>query len=304
MRKLLILLTIASSCYAQNARKDDVAYQQITQTTSFGTTSYITSVPGATITVGLGNGSCAITNTPSGSTATCTPLASLCSSSSDTACLVTNPFNADSLGNYGFWAKPARYSVAITGIGVLGKVITYDMLTGGRDGGNADLPYFLSDNIAIQPTSAVTLPSLNFFDFTGTARWAVGNKDCGGSVTNDLVYCSFSSNPIGQISVFRINSATGGFFSVPGLQIFNTTTTCTTGASVGSTCTTANITLPVAEIDTNYRPICSGIGNGVTNVPVVVYATVVSNTQFTITIATLTASAASFSSYTCFVGHN
>lgn len=87
-----------------------------------------------------------------------------------------------------------------------------------------------------------------------------------------------------------------------GLQIFNTTTTCTTGASVGATCTTAAISLPIAEADTAYRVTCTG--KGLTNVPVVIATTNSSATQFTITIAALTAAAASFASYDCLIGHN
>lgn len=94
----------------------------------------------------------------------------------------------------------------------------------------------------------------------------------------------------------------GGVNNAAGLQIFNTTTTCTTGASIGATCTTAAITLPVAEADTSYRTVCTG--KGVTNVPVVVASTNSSASQFTITIAALTAAAASFASYDCQVGHN
>ena len=86
------------------------------------------------------------------------------------------------------------------------------------------------------------------------------------------------------------------------LQFFNTTTTCTTGASVGATCTTAAITLPAAEADTAYRVACTG--KGLTAVPVVIATTNSSATQFTITIAALTAAAASFTSYDCLVGHN
>jgi hypothetical protein len=86
------------------------------------------------------------------------------------------------------------------------------------------------------------------------------------------------------------------------LQVFNTTTTCTTAASVGAICTTAAITLPVAEADTSYRAVCTG--KGLTGVPVVIATTNSSATQFTITIAALTAVAASFASYDCTVGHN
>jgi hypothetical protein len=94
----------------------------------------------------------------------------------------------------------------------------------------------------------------------------------------------------------------GAVSNFNGLQIFNTTTTCTTGASVGATCTTAAITLPVAEADTSYRVVCTG--KGLTNVPVVIATTNSSASQFTITIAALTAAAASFASYDCTAGHN
>jgi hypothetical protein len=87
-----------------------------------------------------------------------------------------------------------------------------------------------------------------------------------------------------------------------GLQIFNTTTTCTTAASAGATCTTAAISLPVAEADTSYRVVCTG--KGITNVPVVIATTNSSATQFTITIAAITAAAATFTSYDCLAGHN
>lgn len=86
-----------------------------------------------------------------------------------------------------------------------------------------------------------------------------------------------------------------------GLQLFNTTTTCTTGAAVGAICTTAAITLPVAYADTNYRLACTG--QGPTNVPIVQTYTK-SNTTFTITIAALTAAAATFTSYDCSAVHN
>jgi len=94
------------------------------------------------------------------------------------------------------------------------------------------------------------------------------------------------------------NSITSG----KGLQIFNTTTTCTTGNTVGATCTTGAISLPVAETDTAYRVVCTG--KGLTNVPVVIATANSSASQFTITIAALTAAAASFASYDCIAGHN
>lgn len=84
-------------------------------------------------------------------------------------------------------------------------------------------------------------------------------------------------------------------------QVFNSSTTCSTSGVIDNTCTTASITLPVAEADTNYRIACTGIGP--TNIPVVETITK-SNTTFTITIASLTAAVATFASYDCIVGHN
>jgi hypothetical protein len=88
-----------------------------------------------------------------------------------------------------------------------------------------------------------------------------------------------------------------------GLQLFDATATCTTAASVGATCTTASIPLPVAEPDTNYRVVCTGKGGG-SGVAVIQSIINSSATQFTITIAALTAAAATFPSYDCMVGHN
>lgn len=110
-----------------------------------------------------------------------------------------------------------------------------------------------------------------------------------------LEFYNASNSPI-----FGISQT--GIVNQPGLQIFNTTTTCTTAATVGSTCTTAAITLPVADADTSYRISCTG--KGPTGVPAIVATANSSATQFTITIAALTAAAASYASYDCMAGHN
>jgi hypothetical protein len=92
-----------------------------------------------------------------------------------------------------------------------------------------------------------------------------------------------------------------GITNGTGLQLFSTSTTCTTGVSIGAVCTTSAITLPVAYADTNYRLACTGLTP--TNVPIVqTYEK--SNTTFTITIAALTAAAATFVSYDCSAAHN
>lgn len=124
----------------------------------------------------------------------------------------------------------------------------------------------------------------------------IGNSQINGTM---LVTSALTSqgNFVGQSGV-----SIGTLTNAAGLQMFNTGTSCTTAASVGSTCTTANITLPVTEPDSSYHIVC--FGRIPTNVPVVTTATSVSSTQFTITIAALTAAAATFSSYDCIVGHN
>lgn len=128
-----------------------------------------------------------------------------------------------------------------------------------------------------------------WFD-SGSLRWKLNNNNFGAQTVAVTVSDVFTSP--------TINLLTNG----TGVQIFNTTTTCTTAASVGATCTTAAISLPVAEADTSYRVVATC--KGPTAVPVVSSTANSSATQFTITIAALTAVAASCSSFDVTVGHN
>jgi hypothetical protein len=114
---------------------------------------------------------------------------------------------------------------------------------------------------------------------------------------------TYTTNPYVTQKSYLVAPSVTGLTNDTGLQVFNSTTTCTTAASVGATCTTAAITLPVAEPDNSFRIVCTGKG-GATGVPVVESITNTSATQFTITIAALTAAAASFNAYDCTVGHN
>jgi hypothetical protein len=86
-----------------------------------------------------------------------------------------------------------------------------------------------------------------------------------------------------------------------GLQLFNTTTTCATAPSMGATCKTGAIPLPVGYANTNYRVQCTGMDP--TNLPVVETVTK-SKLTFTITLVALTPAAATYSSYDCIIGHN
>jgi hypothetical protein len=112
---------------------------------------------------------------------------------------------------------------------------------------------------------------------------------------------TYTTNPyVTQKSYLAAPSVTG-LTNDTGLQIFNTTTTCTTAATINTPCTTAAITLPVGYADTNYRLQCQGLGP--TNFPQLQTVTK-SNTSFTITLNNLTAAAASYSSFDCSAEHN
>jgi hypothetical protein len=95
--------------------------------------------------------------------------------------------------------------------------------------------------------------------------------------------------------------AASGIRNDKGLQLFETTTTCSTAATIHTPCTTAEINLPVAYPDTNYRLQCQGLGP--TNFPQLQTVTK-SNATFTITVNNLTAAPASYTSFDCMAAHN
>jgi len=92
-----------------------------------------------------------------------------------------------------------------------------------------------------------------------------------------------------------------GLTNNTGIQLFSSSTTCSTSGVIDNACTTGSITLPVGYSDTNYRLSCTG--QGPTALPVVQTYTK-SNTTFTITIVALTAAVSTFSSYDCSAWHN
>lgn len=132
----------------------------------------------------------------------------------------------------------------------------------------------------------------------GTARWFMSPINGGtpnvpivGTTTTDTM----SNKTLTAPTVTGLTNGTG-------LQVFNTTTTCTTATTINTPCTTAAITLPVGYADTAYRISCVGIA-AVTGFPQLQTITK-SNTTFTITLNNLTAAAASYSSFDCVTGHN
>lgn len=107
---VVLCLLFASTAFGQGARFDSVAQKTVQ--------GFLAPIPGATITVCTAAG----TGTP------CTPVVptvpiTLCT---DSTCAVaaTNPFTADSNGNFGFWAKPGTYKVSVTAAGVTGYLLT------------------------------------------------------------------------------------------------------------------------------------------------------------------------------------
>lgn len=119
---------------------------------------------------------------------------------------------------------------------------------------------------------------------------------------NATTVCQFLFDSVANVWQGLSGASAGGSINGIGLQMFNTTTTCTTAATINTPCTTAAITLPVAYADTNYRIVCNGLPS-VTAFPQIQTITK-SNTTFTITVNNLTAAAASYASFDCVVGHN
>jgi hypothetical protein len=203
LKKLLTLLLIVSPCLAQNARKDDVAMVVVTQATSLGNVTMLQPVPGATVTIGQGDNSCTITS----GVASCSPLALICSSSSDVVCSQPNPTNADANGNYGFWLQPGRYTVALTSLTTSGRVIVYDMGVGLTDpSGAQDLPAFLylaSATANSAHTGAIRLANTDAFNW----RNSTNSGDVGLVVSGP----ASGSRPADAIIP---NGGAGGFWSI------------------------------------------------------------------------------------------
>ena len=97
------------------------------------------------------------------------------------------------------------------------------------------------------------------------------------------------------------NLSLAGITNSTGIQAFNTTQSCTTGAIAGATCTTPPIPLPVGYSDTNYRLACTGLSP--INAPAI-QTVGKSNNTFTITIVAITKAAATYGSYDCTALHN
>ena len=151
---------------------------------------------------------------------------------------------------------------------------------------------------------------------TGSGNFQIKNSGCtanllvltdGGQlqipVTTGTAPLSISSTtPVANLTVQNCSSCTVlSITNSTGIQLFSTSTTCSTSGVIDNACTTGAITLPVAYADTNYRLSCTG--QGPTALPIVQTYTK-SNTTFTITIVALTAAVSTFTSYDCMAQHN
>jgi hypothetical protein len=96
---LLVVGAFAPQARAQGARKDDVVLNSAGQ-------------PLGGVNVAVCNATATIGN----STTPCSPLANVYTDATLTT-TAPNPFVADGLGNYGFWAPPGTYQVQIYGLG-------------------------------------------------------------------------------------------------------------------------------------------------------------------------------------------
>lgn len=228
-------------------------------------------------------------------------------------------------GNLGFWALPGLYQYCVTSTNgfsgcwnvLLGpnqnatttwaasqifsagiKTLNVTPITagGGTSGSNA-LPWssVYIGNAATnngQLTGTFTgARVITFPDATDTVAELAATQ----TFTNKTLTAPTETNS--ALTTPTISGLTNG----TGLQVFTTSTTCSTTGSAGNICTTASISLPVGYSDTNYRLFCEGVGP--TQTPVISYMTK-SNTSFTISVMTVTANVSTYTSFDCLAAHN
>jgi len=138
----------AGAALAQGTRKDDVVFNAQGRP-----------MAGATVRV--------CTSTATGQP--CTPLAQIYSDSTLTQAL-SNPFSADGLGNYTFYAAPGRYEIEISGPGIITKQLP-----------NVILP---SDPSTPTFTTVTTTSGISAFSLSLTGNLAVnGSASVVGTLT-------------------------------------------------------------------------------------------------------------------------
>ena len=132
-------------------------------------------------------------------------------------------------------------------------------------------------------------------------NYGTGALTDNGTQTSKFLVVNLTGGGAYDPDVIPGNSSFAGITNNTGIQAFNTGISCTTAPSVGASCTTPAISLPVGYTDTNYRLVCIGLSP--TNVPELQTVTK-SNTTFTIKIVAISAAAATYGSYDCTAVHN
>jgi hypothetical protein len=132
-------------------------------------------------------------------------------------------------------------------------------------------------------------------------NYGTGALTDNGTQTSKFLVVNLTGGGAYDPDVIPGNSSFAGITNNTGIQAFNTAISCTTAPSVGASCTTPAISLPVGYTDTNYRLACIGLSP--TNVPALQTVTK-SNTTFTIKIVAITAAPATYGSYDCTAVHN
>lgn len=196
------------------------------------------------------------------------------------------------LGNDGSVFQPAaRVKFTVDGAVSAGVVpMSVGFFTGSSASGTERL-HISSAGVITFPSSTVTLPASSTFTTPVISGGTIDNSVMGG-VTPAL-------------GTFTTLTITTQFALVHGslrsTATFAGAVGCTTAGSVGATCTSGALTWSNTLVDTSYFPECTFDG-ATTNVPVIQSVTKTSATQFTITIAALTAAAAT-GSVTCLAYH-
>lgn len=220
---LFILLSLSKTTFAQNVRKDDVALQKVTLTSQL---TFAQPIASAIITIGTATA----TGLP------VTPLAGICSSRTDVVCNQPNPFNSDLSGNYGFWVKPGRYTVSVTGAGLTGYTIVYDLPVGVNDAGVINIPNGANLTGTLN-ASSVSSPSILATNLTtGNCVQAAS----GGQLVPTAGPCGTSSGTI---------TATGSPVS-GNLTKFSGATSITNGDLTGDVTTAGTLATTLATVAT------------------------------------------------------
>jgi hypothetical protein len=175
---------------------------------------------------------------------------------------------------------------------------------------------------AISGNVADAVTATNIFNFATGNNNAITGNVLGGTATCGMKFDATSGSQTGlETNQFHFGITTnicdsasnktviptnlqvlGGITNGAGMQHGNTSSTCTTAASVGTGCT-FTLTWPVTWADTNYDPVCSIVG-ATSGVPIVQGVSSKATGSMVVSVAALTAVAAQATAVDCVALHN